>query len=321
MTIGFYIKWNKGLFNSPGNVMGDELVGTSLCRAINKQFPECNAKLFSLDCLPKERLDVMVYLNDNCPDDKFARRHVLYLQNGYEESAETLLERLGQQQYDGYVFFSRKLLEVHQRRGKKGLFLPFGVDLDAFFPREKDDQYMHEVAYVGNDIKGEEATMRYLYPAVDFDFGLYGTWRFSPAKYKIWKNWLCSPYKKVFNRISRGKIPQEDVPVLYSSAKINLNCTLKSCIDWDVITLRTYEVLACKGFLITDIVPAAQETMPDCMVFTKGGSHLKELIAYYLSHDNERQQIAQAGYEYVVRHASLDVRAREIIEYIKKDLK
>jgi spore maturation protein CgeB len=196
--------------------------------------------------------------------------------------------------------------------------LPFGVDLNAFSPKEPSERYAHEVAYVGNDIKGNEATMRYLYPAVDFEFGLYGNWKFSRAKYKIWKNWLQPPYKKVFEKISQGRIPQEDVPLLYSSAKINLNCTLQSCIDWDVITLRTYEVLACKGFLITDIVPVAQETMPDCMIFTEGGAHLKEQIAYYLSRDNERRQIAQAGYEYVVHNASVEARARELMEYIRK---
>jgi len=322
MEVGFFINHTKGSLNSRGNVLGDELFGESLCRSINKQFTDHQADVFFLDYLPKERLDVMIYLNDNGLDEKLARQHVLYLQNGYEEPAETLVERFGRQPYDGYVFFSRKLLDIHQNCGKEGLFLPFGVDLDVFSPKERNGRYAHEVTYVGNDIKGEEATMRYLYPAVDFDFGLYGNWKIPIARYKFWKNWRRkAPYKKVFEKISRGKIPQADVPSLYSTAKINLNCTIKSCIEWDVITLRTYEVLACRGFLITDVVPVAQETMPDCMVFTLGGAQLKEQIAYYLAHENERQQIAQAGYEYVVRHASVDARARELIEYLGKVVK
>lgn len=320
MKIGFFIEWGKGSLTSSGNVVGDELFGESLCRSINKQFPDCHAELFSFNYMPKEPIDVMVYLNDNSPYEKHARRHVLYWQNGYaKHSAGSMVERIGQRQYDGYIFFSRKLLDIHRSRGKEGLFLPFGVDLDAFYPKAKDTRLSHEVAYVGNDIKGDQATMRYLYPAVDFDFGLYGNWKIPVARYKFWKNWgWKAPYKKVFEKISRGKIPQEDVPSLYSTAKINLNCTIESCIEWDVITLRTYEVLACKGFLITDIVPVAWETMQGCMVFTQGAAQLKEQIKYYLAHEDQRCQIAQAGYEYVLKHASIDVRARELMEYLGK---
>lgn len=322
MNIGFLMKWARGSFDSRGDVIGDELFGISLYKAINKHFPDCHAELFSLDHLPRERIDVMVYLNDNHPDEKLARHHVLYLQNGYGESAEGLLARLDQQRYDGHIFFSKKLLDLHRRNGKEGLFLPFGVDLDFFSPKEKETRYAHDVAYVGNDIKGESATMRYLYPAVDFDFGLYGNWKVPVARYKFWKNWRRrAPYQKVFEMISRGKIPQADVSALYGSAKINLNCTLNSCIEWDVITLRTFEVLASKGFLITDVVPVARELMTGCMVFTEGGSQLKEQLSYYLAHDDEREKIAQAGYEYVVRHASLEARVRELVEYLGKVVK
>jgi len=208
--------------------------------------------------------------------------------------------------------------ELWEKYKKNSLYMPFGADTNFFYPREKIAKFNFDCSYVGSDIKGEKATMKYLYPAVDFNFGLFGNWKINRHRFMIWKNFTKKPpYKKVFDKLSLGKIKQEDIPYLYSSSKINLNCTLQDCIDWDVVTLRTYEVLACKGFLITDIVPSAFKTMQECMVFTSGGDDLREKIRYYLSNDAKREEIAQNGYEYVVKNASIDARVKELITYIK----
>lgn len=322
MNIGLMMKWPKGsLSRQHGNVIGDELLGESLATAINNSVQGCTAQLYAPNHLPKDRLDVMVYLNDNHPNESFAKLHVLYLQNGgYGEHAKELLTRLYKNNYDGYVFFSNKLLELHRRNGFLGLFLPFGVDLDFFKPAIPAVQYSHDVAYVGNNIKGLVPTQKYISPALNFNFGLYGNWAMSQHRLKFWKNWDPrgrSMYRK-FSDISLGRIPQEDMPILYSSSKINLNCTLQDCIDWDVITLRTYEVLACKGFLISDIVPVAKKTLEGCVVFTKGGEHLSDQISYYLGRVKEREEIAQNGYEYVLKNASITARAKELCAYLEE---
>ncbi len=320
MRIGFYIKWNKFSISSKGNVVGDELWGEALCKAIKKQFRVIDAELYAPNYLPKDKLDFMIYLNDNEPIESFAEKHVLYLQNGYGLEAEVLLKKLIKHGYDGYIFFSKKLLSIYHRLNadKPSLYLPFGVDTDFFYPRSPKSEYEFEVAYIGNDIKGEERTMKYIYPAINFKFGLFGNWKIEKHRWRIWKNFRRQPpYKKIFEKISKGKIPQEDVPILYSSAKINLNCTLQSCVDWDVITLRTYEVLACKGFLITDIVPSAYEALKDCVVFTTGDEDLKYKISYYLKNEDERKRIAQNGYEYVIKNATIDKRAKDLINFLE----
>jgi spore maturation protein CgeB len=320
MKIGFYIKWDKNSLNSKKNVIGDELWGESLSKSIINQFDDIECELYAPNYLPKEQLDVLIYLNDIEPLKSLARKHVLYLQNGFGEEAEKLIHELIKFKYDGYVFFSKKLQDIFENlvSNQKSIYLPFGVDTTLFYPREKNKKFEFDCAYIGNDIKGEEATMKYLYPAVDFNFGLFGNWKIQKHRFKIWKNFFEKvPYGKIFEKISKGKIAQEDVPILYSSAKINLNCTIKSCIEWDVITLRTYEVLACKGFLITDIVPSAFDTMKECMVFTTGGDDLKEKIKYYLNNEEERRRIANNGYKYVLKNASIDARTHELIEYIR----
>ena len=53
------------------------------------------------------------------------------------------------------------------------------------------------------------------------------------------------------------------------------------------------------------------------MVFTNGDDDLREQIKYYLSNKAKREEIAQNGYEYVIKNASIDARVRELITYIK----
>jgi len=325
MDIGFYIIWNKHSVKSKGNVVGDELFAESLCKSINKQFKSINAELYAPNYLPKKKLDALIYLNESAPNEKLSKYHFLYIQNGCEENIDIIINKSIALGYDGHIFFSeiiKNLFDKKKQPRKNSLYLPFGVDLDHFSPRQRENRFTFDCAFIGNDIKGPESAMKYLYPAAEFNFGLFGNWKVERHKYKIWKNLKkLPPYKKVFENLSRGKISQNDVPILYSSAKINLNNTIKSCVEWDVITLRTCEVLACKGFLISDSVPIAKKTLKDCMVFTEGGSDLTEKIEYYLKYPKMREEMAQNGYNFVVKYCSIDSRVGELINYVQEIVK
>jgi spore maturation protein CgeB len=314
MNIGCYIHWPKGSLNSKGNVLGDELIGESMCSALRRMKGVGSCELYAPNNLPECCLDVMIYLNDTPPNDVWAKKHLLYMQNAYGDGSDRALSRLQQRRYDGYAFISNKLLELHRRDGYSGIFLPFGVDTDLFSPHQVDLRYECDVCYVGSDIKGRERSEKYLWPAAGYNFALYGNWRLQ-YRFQFWKNLM---YQKEFAGLSRGKIPQEDVPLLYSSAKITLNCTAQDCVDWDVITLRSFEVLACKGFLITDRVPVAERELNDCVVFTDGGEDLREKIAYYLERPKERQRIATNGFEYVLRNATITSRMETLMTYLKE---
>lgn len=327
MKLGFFIKWPRRLtpIEDCDVVIGDELYAESMCMVLSK-FQEIESiDIFAPNHLPNEKLDVMIYLNDTLPNPQWAKKHVIYVQNAYDEGSDKVLKNFHQRNYDGYIFISNKLLKIHNDAGYPGIFLPFGVNTDLFYPRQKENQYDFDVAYVGNDIKGEARITKYLYPAVRYNFGLYGDWR-NPeppirTKLQFWRDKKDIPdYKRAFYKIARGKIPQEKVPILYSSAKINLNCTYQDSVDWDVITLRTFEVLACKGFLITDRVPIAEKMMQGCMVFNDGGNNLIEKIDYYLDHDKERERISEEGYNYTIKHATIQARMRELFSYLKEIL-
>jgi spore maturation protein CgeB len=324
MRLGFYVKWTKDSLSAKGNVVGDELLAESFCRALRKFDDVEEVSSYAPNAPIKRPLDAVIYLNDNPPCRKWGKKHILYLQSGYEfpDTIEKFLQRFYEHNYDGYIFFAKPLLDAHEKNGREGIYLPFGVDTAAFSPRDESDKYKCEVSYVGNDIKGTERTMRYLYPALAFDFALYGNWEIPRHRFRFWKNRNLDrglpPYKKAFRDRSRGRIPQEDVPVLYSSSRINLNCTLQSCAEWDVITLRAYEVLACKGFLITDKIPSAESILKGKAVFTDGGDDLVEKIRYYLAHGEERRAVAERGYKHVIEYGSITSRAETLIKYLRR---
>jgi spore maturation protein CgeB len=321
VKIGFYIKWNKGSLKSDQNVIGDELIGEQMCEWLQRSKKISQAHLYAPNDLPSENLDIMIYLNDTEPQESWAKKHLVYIQNAYNEGSEEALKKFWKQNYDGYAFISNKLLKIHTDNGYNGIFLPFGFDPNLFYPREKNLEYDYEVAYVGSDIKGEARTRKYILPAADYNFGLYGYWYIPKVRWKIWKRFGSEfKYKKTLAKISRGRIQQENVPVLYSSAKININCTAQDCVDWDVITLRTIEVLACKGFLISDKVETAEKILKDCLVFSDGDADLKNKIDYYLLHEKERSEIASNGYEHVKKNASVDARMQELIKYLESIL-
>ena len=320
LKIGLYLMWSKGsLTRKQGNVLGDELIAESLCRVLRQMPAVAEAELYAQNYLPKEKLDIMIYFNITPPVPDWADKHVLYMQNGYTKNCLSSSGSLNMMKYfhtlgyDAYMFISKGLLELHrQSNPKPALFLPFGADTSVFYPRARDDRFKCEVAYIGNDIKGKERTTDFILPALDFDFALYGNWQI-PFTNEVWKNY---PYQLYFAQKSRGKIPQEDVPTLYSTAQINLNCTLQDCIDWDVITLRTFEILACKGFVISDGSPAVIKELSDCVVFTEGGYDLQEKIRYYLAHPEERAAYAERGYNYVLKHATVEARASKLMEFL-----
>lgn len=320
MRIGLYIKWKQGSLTSKTNVLGDELFGNSMCKSLLKNDNVESCELYDTTNLPVNRLDVMIYLNDTPPNKNWAKKHILYLQNGYGDGSELILKELQKFNYDGYAFVSNTLLKKHKEDGFDGIFLPFGVDTEEFYPRLSTLLYDFDVAYIGNDIKGLHRSNKYLLPAAQFNFGLFGNWSI-PHNIALWRKLKkYPPYRKAFARISQGKIPQAKVPILYSSAKINLNCTIQDCVDWDVITLRTYEVLACKGFLISDKVPSAERTLTGGVVFTDGYTDLTYKIKYYLEHPDEREKIAETGYNYVIKNATIEARMDELLKYIEKIL-
>jgi len=90
-----------------------------------------------------------------------------------------------------------------------------------------------------------------------------------------------------------------EMPKIFHLSKINLNMTIKSIQTG--LPLRIFDILGCGGFLMTNYqaeLPEYFEIGTDLEAY----SSMEELVdkcAFYLEHDNIRQQIAKNGYEKV----------------------
>lgn len=320
MKIGFYMRWDKELPGEKkrGRFIGEELYANSMCNFLEKIDGVDYARLYAPNYLPNEKLDFMIYFDDFMNERNFAGKNIFYMQSSPGKDLSLELKGVQKKGYDGYLFISEKLLGLHKKDGFNGIFLPFGVDTSVFYPRDKSEKFVCDVAYIGNDVKGLDRTNRYLLPAVSFDFALYGNWKVSKREWlrRVLGLWKIPYYKKKFIEICKGSISQDNVPVLYGSTKINLNCTQQGGIDWDSTTLRPLDILACKGFLISDRMPSL-EKVRDGVVFSEGGEDLKNKIKYYLDHPAERKRITERGYRYVIKHDKIEKRMKELYDYLR----
>ena len=103
-------------------------------------------------------------------------------------------------------------------------------------------------------------------------------------------------------------------PKIYHCSKINLHMTPKTIQSG--ISLRVFDVLGSKGFLITNYqkeICDYFEPGVDLVVYDSLPD-LHQKVAYYLEHEGERKQIAENGYRKVCACFTYDIVIREILD-------
>lgn len=97
----------------------------------------------------------------------------------------------------------------------------------------------------------------------------------------------------------------------YAESKIVLNIAMK-----EDTNMRVFETLGSKGFLLTDRVPYIEELFEDGkhLVLYNSLEEAVDKAKYYLAHDEEREKIAQAGYDEVMAKHTIDHRVGKILE-------
>lgn len=105
-----------------------------------------------------------------------------------------------------------------------------------------------------------------------------------------------------------------EMPIIFNQSKINLNLTAKSIRSG--LSLRIFDVLGCEGFLITNY----QEELPEHFVIgedLEAYDSLDTLISkceYYLTHENDRKEIAHNGFTKVQKYHTYDTRLTQMLE-------
>jgi hypothetical protein len=103
----------------------------------------------------------------------------------------------------------------------------------------------------------------------------------------------------------------EEVGRIYSQSRIVFNTSIAGD-----VTMRVFEGAACGALVLTDSVRNGLHDLFDVgsdIVTYLDDRDLLAKIAYFLAHDAEREQIAQAGRERVLAHHTYEHRAQDLV--------
>lgn len=196
--------------------------------------------------------------------------------------------------FDGYIFVSEGLREHCEADGP---VIPFGSDPEEMY-YEYDEKYAHPVCFVGNDIRGRETNERYLLPAISQGLVIYG-----------------GPWPAPYAACHRGKIAQEELHKVYSSAKINLNFHHGEHALHGTPNQRLYDILACGGNVLSDyhdgMLPFAGPVL-----FTDGDEELKNSIRDLVGCECS-DEIRKSRRDFILAHHTYAHRVAVLVDYLK----
>ncbi len=111
------------------------------------------------------------------------------------------------------------------------------------------------------------------------------------------------------------------MPRVFHLSKINLNITMKGICSG--LPLRIYDVMGCGGFLLTNYqqeIPSYFEMDRDLVCYDSIEDCILK-VQYYLTHEEERKEIAENGYQKVKQLHTYEHRIAAMLEQLFPDLK
>jgi len=104
-----------------------------------------------------------------------------------------------------------------------------------------------------------------------------------------------------------------EMPIIFNSSKININTTSKAIRSG--IPLRVFDILSCGGFVLSNYQPELTQffTPGQDLIMYSSIDECVELAKYYLEHENERKEIAAAGYDTLCKFHTYKIRLAQMI--------
>lgn len=119
-----------------------------------------------------------------------------------------------------------------------------------------------------------------------------------------------------------GFVADENFANLINRSKINI-CLSKNYVGGTHILERFFNINACRGFCLTEYAegyfPSFKEG-EDIVTF-KNKEELLKKIQYYLSHDNEREKVAERAYKKTIKSFSTLESLKKAMNFIEQDKK
>lgn len=180
------------------------------------------------------------------------------------------------------------------------------VDPASFYPIENSPE-VFDCCFVGGWSERRQAFIEKALETTE-NIAIYG------SKWK--KKNASNP--KLLKAVKGDFIDGHDLIRLYNESRVVLNITnwAKDEGRWGGMTLRVFEVPACRSFLLTDCSSDVENVLTPgrhIAVFREA-EDFGHKLAYYLQNEKERKAIAQEGHLHVTSNCTYDNVAERILQ-------
>jgi GT2 family glycosyltransferase/spore maturation protein CgeB len=173
------------------------------------------------------------------------------------------------------------------------------TDASHFYPHPQQADLETDVLFVGNSRNSTRPAVDYLIE-LGVDFHLYGN---------DWDG-------RVPPGLQRGFMPNEQLPVLYSSCNILVNDHWSDMREWGFLSNRLFDALASGAFVVSDRVEGLAEAFGDAVPTFDSADSLGALIAKFHSDPDGRAALVAQGMSIVRDLHTFDARAKVFAELI-----
>ena len=186
--------------------------------------------------------------------------------------------------YQVAVTTCQEAVEEYQQRGMTNVvYAPYACHPDLYYPVEgRAKEY--DVTFIGQAYRGRPELVRWL--------------KEQGVNIRLWgQGWEVHP---ALRDIAGGFLPHQAMLEVFAQSKIVLGM---SWVSGDGVTLqikgRTFEYAACRAFQLTTYDKRLKALFEEGeeIVFYRDRQDLLDKIRHYLAHPDERDSVAQRGYE------------------------
>lgn len=211
--------------------------------------------------------------------------------------------------YDLYVCTKRAIMDDVRRAGNRNVvYVPFGYEPSLHFPEQPATEkerlrFASDLCFIGGADRDRLPILRRVAELPGINLHLYGGY---------WQR------DRVLRPFYRGFAYARDYRLAMSGTRIALCLVRRANRDGHV--MRTFEIPACGAFMLAERTEEHLSFFEENkeMVCFGSDEELLDKVRYYLDHDDQRHQIAQAGHRRVrtERYAYQD-RLQEILAYVE----
>lgn len=192
---------------------------------------------------------------------------------------------------------------IEQRTGRCSVLFPIATNPARFAPAGVDPKHASDYVFTGNWWGKERDIEPGLKPRSGEKLAIYG---------RGWED------VKALRKFSRGSAAYEDLPGIYSSAKLVLDDTQGPTLPYGAVNCRVFDALAAGTLVITNCELGVRELFDEDFPVWTSPETLRASLDELLSDDDRREELARRYRRTVLTEHTYERRADQFIRVVRE---